>query len=268
MRMRGRAPAAVVAAALVAGGAMGSAPVGLAALAAAAVAPGDAPGACAITDAELVWGFKESFRAYISGSIANGEWEALDGARYETPVFTFAGGAGTAEEASGEAEIAFAGAMRFTGHDGVLDTLIANPRIVVTGPGNASLVADVTGTRQDFEEVEAFDVRFVELDLAAAEAALRQAGQVTLTGIPAQLTEEGADAFGTYPAGEPFDAVDVSYALADDCAVAPGVDRAALDPAVIIALAGTGLLAVVGVIAAVATRPRRGVDSTPAQSAP
>lgn len=262
MRMRGRASAAVVAAALVAGGAMGSAPV------ASAAAAGDAPDACAITDAELVWGFKESFRAYISGSIANGEWEALDGASYETPVFTFAGGAGTAEEASGEAEIAFAGAMRFTGHDGVLDTLIANPRIVVTGPGNASLVADVTGTRQDFEEVEAFDVRFVELDLAAAEAALRRAGQVTLTGIPAQLTEEGADAFGTYPAGEPFDAVDVSYALADDCAVAPGVDRAGLDPAVIIALAGTGLLAVVGVIAGVATRPRRGADTTPAQSAP
>ena len=253
--MRGGAFAAFVAsAALTAGGA-----VGVAAPASAAAAPGAAgpDSACAITDATLVWGFKESFRAYISGSIANGEWEALDGASYETPVFTFADGGGAADAASGSADIAFPGALRFTGHDGVLDTLFANPRVVITGPGEASLVADITGTRQDFEEVEAFAVRFAELDLAEAESATREAGQVTVTSIPATLTKEGADAFGTYPAGEPFDPVTLTYALDEACTVAPGVDRPSLDPAVIIALAGTAYLALVGAVATFALSRRR-----------
>lgn len=253
--MRGRRFAALVAsAALTAGGV-----VGLAAPATAAAASGAAGAdpACAITDATLVWGFKESFRAYISGSIANGEWEALDGASYETPVFTFADGEGSADAATGAADVAFPGALRFTGHDGVLDTLIANPRVVITGPGVASLVADVTGTRQDFEEVEAFGVRFAELELTGAESAAREAGQVTVTSIPATLTEEGADAFGTYPAGEPFDPVTLTYALDEACTVAPGVDRPGLDPAVIIALAGTAYLALVGAVATFALSRRR-----------
>src|SRR5690606_23738697 len=42
---------------------------------------------CTVTDAELVWGYKESFRSYISGSIAHGEWTVADGAAYETPNF-------------------------------------------------------------------------------------------------------------------------------------------------------------------------------------
>ena len=41
-----------------------------------------APG-CDVVSASLEWGFKESFRGYIDGSIANGEWTVAEGAAYE-----------------------------------------------------------------------------------------------------------------------------------------------------------------------------------------
>ncbi|HEV8012740.1 MAG TPA: HtaA domain-containing protein, partial [Pontimonas sp.] len=31
--------------------------------------------ACQVEDVSITWGFKESFRSYISSSIANGSWE-------------------------------------------------------------------------------------------------------------------------------------------------------------------------------------------------
>ena len=45
-------------------------------------------------DATLTWGFKESFRAYIDGDIANGEWTTSGGATYETPEFSWSDGTG------------------------------------------------------------------------------------------------------------------------------------------------------------------------------
>ncbi len=83
--------------------------------------------ACEISDATMTWGVRESFRSYISGSIANGSWEATDGASYETPNFIFSGGSGTAEQ--GQAEVNFKGKIHFTGHEGVLDLTLANPKV-------------------------------------------------------------------------------------------------------------------------------------------
>lgn len=176
---------------------------------------------CVVTDAQLDWGFKESFRAYVSGSIARGGWEVLDGAEYAVPLFTFGGGTGAVNPAARTGEIAFAGAIRFTGHEGILDTLIANPRIVFTSSTTAELIADLTGTRQDFEEVEARDVRFLELNLAGATSGSRENGTVTITGIPTTLTVAGAEAFGTYPAGEEFDPITLAYSIPSDCAASP-----------------------------------------------
>lgn len=264
MTVRGRAFAAFVAsAALTAGGAL---LVGAPSTAAAAPAPTAAGAECVVTDATLVWGFKESFRAYISGSIARGEWEALEGATYETPVFTFTGGTGALAPDADAGEVGFPGAMRFTGHDGILDTLIANPRIVVTGAATADLVADVTGTRQeDFSEVEALGIPFVELDLAAAESVATVEGVVTLTGVPAVLTSAGADAFGTYPAGETFDAVTLTYPLAEGCDVALGeaTDDAGAGGATV-----TTIVAVVGVLLAAAVAVGVMVFRPRGQSAP
>jgi len=168
--------------------------------------------ACTVVDGSLTWGFKESFRSYISGSIARGEWEVLDGATYETPTFGWSGGTGAYDPATATGEAAFAGGIRFTGHGGLLDTTVENPTLVLTSATTAQLRVDVSGVAM--EDAVAGDdtvhsqsqVALVDIDLSAAAVA-EDGDRVTITAIdaPTAITPEGFEAFGNYPAGTPFD---------------------------------------------------------------
>ncbi|MFT4030496.1 MAG: HtaA domain-containing protein [Protaetiibacter sp.] len=169
---------------------------------------------CTVSDASLAWGFKESFRAYIDGSIANGEWTTDGEVSYATPVFTWAGGTGGAGE-DGALDVQFSGSVRFTGHGGVLDTTIANPRVVVDGD-RAVLLLDVTGTTQEGDAVSAAAVEFAELGLADVTSSV-DGDVVSWTEVPAALTEAGASAFGTYPAGEALDPITLTATVSGDC---------------------------------------------------
>ncbi|GAA5154913.1 hypothetical protein GCM10025768_26930 [Microbacterium pseudoresistens] len=199
--------------------------LGLGALAAAAIAP-LAPAApaqaadgtvCTVSDGTLTWGFKESFRSYISGSIANGSWEAMDGATYETPVFTWSGAHGEID-AAGHGEISFTGSVLFTGHGGLLQTTIAEPVLVLDDAG-AHLSLDITGVSMDdalaggevTPEVRE-GVPFAALELPALDWA---APQIAAVDIPATVTAEGFEAFGSYEAGTPLDPI--SIALTSTC---------------------------------------------------
>jgi hypothetical protein len=168
---------------------------------------------CQVTDASITWGFKESFRSYISGSIANGKWEVADGATYSVPDFGFTDGTGSFDGTAGT--IAFEGSIEFTGHDGILDTTVANPTIRIDGD-TAILSLDVAGTTQEGEEVSAKAVEFVTLDLAAADRSTTD-GVTTITAAPASLTAAGSAAFGTYETGEEFDPVDLTFTTPADC---------------------------------------------------
>jgi len=170
---------------------------------------------CTVSDAKLVWGFKESFRAYIDGSIANGEWTTEGGVSYATPSFTWTGGTGGAD-ADGALDVQYAGSVRFTGHGGVLDTTIANPRVVIDGD-RAVLLLDVTGTTQAGEAVSQTAVEFAELDLAGVEGTT-DGDTVTWSDVPATLTAAGAAAFGTYPEGEALDPVTITATVESGCA--------------------------------------------------
>ena len=222
-------------------------------------------GACELRDAELAWGFSESFRAYVSGSIANGEWQVLDGAAYETPAFRFTG-SGAVEPASGEGEIAFGGTVRFVGHGGILDTTLADPRLVMLDDRTAQLVLDVTGTTQAGVAVAAEGVVFADVDLSAATRTAEQ-GQLVITGAPATLTATGAEAFGTYPPGEALGPITITAALADDCGAvaiaetgAAAPSSAAGDVPVWVGVLIAALLAIVAaLVAAVVTLRRRAV---------
>lgn len=172
---------------------------------------------CAVQDARLEWGFKESFRAYVSGSIASGEWQAAEGATYATPSFTFGEGSGVLVSGSAQGELLFAGSIRFTGHGGILDTTVSTPRVALTDAASGRLVLDVVGTTQAGEEVAAVAVEFAALDLAAATRAVED-GVLSIGGISATLTESGAAAFGTYPAGEPLDPITIVAPLDAACA--------------------------------------------------
>ncbi|TBN57602.1 hypothetical protein EYE40_09505 [Glaciihabitans arcticus] len=174
---------------------------------------------CDVQDAAITWGFKESFRSYISGSIANGEWTVADGATYAVPNFGFADGTGIYNAGSGGGLVTFEGSIRFTGHDGLLDTTVSNPQFKLISASSAVLLLDISGETQDGATVDAAGVEFVTLDLAAATVT-NENGIVTITDAPTELTTAGSDAFGTYDAGEPFDALTVSFSTPADCAVA------------------------------------------------
>lgn len=159
-----------------------------------------------VSDGTLDWGVKESFRSYIVSPVANGEIEVVDGAAENSDgSFRFAGGSGTVGD--GTAELSFSGTVHFTGHDGALDVTISNPGVAIDG-ANASLIADVSSLGQDGEPAEFPDVVLADLDLSGASVEPDADGVVSVSGIPATLSDAGAPAFGGfYDAGEALDPV-------------------------------------------------------------
>jgi hypothetical protein len=237
---------------------------------------------CTVADATMTWGFKESFRSYISGSIAKGSWTAADGATYATPSFGWSGGAGTTD-ASGVGTIGWTGSVWFTGHGGILDTTIADPAIEITGPTSAVLHLDVRGTTQDGAAIDEQDVPFATLDLAAHPVD-PTAGTVEVDAAAATLTQEGATAFGTYPAGTALDPVSASVPVTcTDPTPTPSVTpvpaaaahtstaspvAASADPGsdgvgTALGIGAAALAAAAGATALVVVRRRRAADPSP-----
>jgi len=171
-------------------------------------------GGCFVEAASLDWGFKESFRTYLEG-IAAGGWELTD-VTYAYPEFAWSTGEGAVDADTLTGLVAYGGAIRFTGHQGALDTTLSNARVELAGD-TGYLVFDVSGTTQDGAAVTAAGVRLAEF--AVPDLAIGPEGLV-LDALPATLTEAGAAAFGTYEAGEALDPVSAVLPVADDCAVA------------------------------------------------
>ncbi len=219
---------------------------------------------CTVEGATISWGFKESFRSYISGTIANGEWTVDGGATYETPLFGWSDGSGSYDAETAEGLVAFPGSITFTGHGGILNTTVSNPQLQFIDETTAILLLDVSGTTQEGEPVDLKGVEFVELSL---DGAVTLADDVlTLKDAPAVLLAEGAAAFGTYETGEPFDALSAELPLDPGCAevVAPEETPIADEPTGTDAptlwwawlIAGLALLAVIAAIIVVILRRR------------
>jgi hypothetical protein len=216
---------------------------------------------CTVEAASLDWGFKESFRAYISGAIAQGQWTVAHGATYETPLFSWTADDGSYDSATGEGIVAFPGSVTFTGHDGLLLTTVSGLELVFLDASTAIIVADITGMTMEGDAVDAQNVEFVEL---ALDGALTRVGdRVVIAEAAATLTAEGAAAFGTYPAGESFDPVSAELALTPACdELIP--EEAGLAPAPTSSSSGWGWLVAVlvalivaGILTAVVIRRRR-----------
>lgn len=175
-------------------------------------------GACGVTDVAIAWGFKESFRSYISGAIALGTWSTTGDVGYDIPRFTFTGGEGFLAPDRSEGEVGFVGELVFTGHGGILRTSLENPRLVLTAPREATLVVDVTGDTMDGVGVSAADVDFVSVRWSGADEVLNpEAGTWEISQAEVTLNVAGANAFGTYVAGEIFDPMEISITVAPDC---------------------------------------------------
>lgn len=185
----------------------------------------ETPAGCTVESASLTWGFKESFRSYISGTIANGDWTLADGATYATPAFTWPTGTGvfSVEDWTGLVELP--GSIAFTGHGGLLSTTVKDPQLLVVDASTAYLLLDVSGvTMEDAmagvdETATAEDVSFVLLDLAGGTVEVSEDGtQVTATDVPATITSEGFATFPNYEAGTAFDPVSFQITTAAECA--------------------------------------------------
>lgn len=167
-------------------------------------------GSCAVTEGTLTWGVKESFRAYISGSIANGSWEVSDGAEYEIPSFVWSNPTGEIDPETGTGSVSFTGTVHFTGHDGVLDLTLANPTIEFEGDGTAALLLDARST--DMEgEVAVDEVQEWVGAITAPQTFDVVDDQLELSEMPASLTNSGAGAFaGFYEADTELDPINLS----------------------------------------------------------
>lgn len=196
-----------------------------------------APG-CDVASASLTWGFKESFRAYIDGSIANGEWTVADGATYATPSFGFPDGTGLIAGLPLAGQLDFPGSVRFTGHGGILDTTIANPVLVFRDAGDALLLLDVSGPTMEGDQVSVTATPFAAVDLSGQDLTPVD-GVVTITEAPTTLTADGETAFPNYAAGTEFDPISATIPVSDCVFDAPpagdtaGDGTAWLYPAVI-----------------------------------
>ncbi|WP_432082438.1 HtaA domain-containing protein [Streptomyces sp. WAC 04229] len=159
----------------------------------------------AIKDGAVDWGVRRTFREYVTGDIADGEWTLSAGAQDGGALFRFPGGRGTFED--GGLTAAFEGAVRFTGAHG-LDLRLSAVRATVED-GRGTLYADVTGP--DVKDRKVPLVTFTAKDLKAT------GGLVKVTEAPAKLTARGAEAFGgMYQAGTAMDPLSLAVALTAD----------------------------------------------------
>ncbi|WP_197020503.1 HtaA domain-containing protein, partial [Microbacterium sp. Cr-K32] len=171
-------------------------------------------GVCTVEGATLKWGYKESFRTYIEG-IAKGGWTLTDVA-YQYPDYVWENGTGSFDDKTLAGLVTYGGSITFTGHDGALNTTLANAAVELAGD-KGYLVFDVTGTTQGGESVDQQGVRLAEF--ALGDAAVVD-GVLTLNAVPTTLTEAGASAFGTYAAGEQLDPVTAVIPVGAACGVA------------------------------------------------
>ncbi|MGA0210383.1 MAG: HtaA domain-containing protein [Pontimonas sp.] len=189
------------------------------------VVPAAAPeGACEVREVTITWGFKESFRSYISGAIAQGSWDTSGDVGYSLPEFTFTGGEGYVTPDRTNADVSFDGELVFSGHEGILETTLANPRLTVVDTRSAVLFVDVTGDTMDEVSVSETDVPFARVVWGSSdEAVVATSGLWEIRGAEVVLTEEGSAAFGTYPAGEVMDPMSASFGVNEGCLQGTGV---------------------------------------------
>uniref|UniRef100_A0AAU3H059 HtaA domain-containing protein n=1 Tax=Streptomyces sp. NBC_01401 TaxID=2903854 RepID=A0AAU3H059_9ACTN len=173
-----------------------------------------------LVDGTLDWGVKESFRSYVTGPIANGKVETTGGATASDAGYRFPDATGSfdADEQSLDAE--FDGKVRFLGHkEGdayTLDLSLTGLEVKVEN-GSGTLVADVTSKDRETKKVTTYDdLALADLKLPSGELAAED-GVVTLSEVPATLTEDGTKAFGgMYTRGTELDALTLAVALDED----------------------------------------------------
>ncbi|GAA2312418.1 HtaA domain-containing protein [Streptomyces kunmingensis] len=163
-----------------------------------------------LQDGAVDWGVRRTFREYVTGDIAQGEWKLGDGAQDGGALFRFPDGEGSYDKKKQTLDGEFTGSVHFTGEHG-LDLTLARPTVTVAD-GKGTLRADVTSGKKTTKDTAL--VTFAVRSLAAKD------GLVRVDEAPAVLTASGAEAFGgMYRAGVAMDPVSLAVAVEGDVAL-------------------------------------------------
>ncbi|GGY79307.1 hypothetical protein GCM10010363_70310 [Streptomyces omiyaensis] len=173
----------------------------------------------ALKTAAVDWGVRRTFREYVTGAIAQGQWTLAGGAQDGGALFRFPSGTGRFDPGAGTLDAAFAGSVRFTGTH--VDLTLAGVTVKVAG-GTGTLAADVTSAGKTEKKVPL--VTFPARGLAPKN------GLAVVTEAPATLTEGGARAFGgMYRAGTVMDPVSLAVSV-DAAAALPALPDLGSEP--------------------------------------
>lgn len=170
----------------------------------------------------LDWGVRRTFRDYVTGTIAKGDWQLAGGAADGGAFFRWTPAKGSYDPATGELAAAFTGTVRFRGLQAGdaygLDLSLTNPGVRVTG-GQGTLIADVSGRTVSGTAQQLPSVAVGSFDAAGLNV---DGGLLKAVELPLTLTEDGAKAFGgLYPAGTAMDPLSFAVALDPAAALPP-----------------------------------------------
>lgn len=162
----------------------------------------------AITQGDgLRWGMKLSWRNYTGAGTWSDGVEYLGGADgYLWPFRS-----GSYDPDTHDAELRFGGSVRWTGHGGLLDVTISEPRLILHGD-DARLVAktvsrsESTGELVDYGEVALVSVALRDDALTTGD------GRTSWSDLATNLTATGYKVFsGNYPVGTVMDPISTAY---------------------------------------------------------
>ncbi|MFI1100085.1 HtaA domain-containing protein [Streptomyces melanogenes] len=175
-------------------------------------APAPASASDKVVKAQLSWGLKQSWRAYIAGG---GNTAVSGGATASKDSYGFPLDKGELKADARKVNASFRGNVRFTyAAHGNLDIAFGAVRVEASGAKGA-LYVDVT-TPQGVKR----NVEFASLDLSRADFTARK-DVVRLNAVPAAFTADGAAVFARpgeqspYKAGEAIDPVTVALGLSE-----------------------------------------------------
>lgn len=165
-------------------------------------------GSRGVQSAKAAWGVRQSFRNYIRGTIAKGKWQ-LSGVGDTNNAFQWTGNSGAVNVNKKSGTILFPGTIRFTGHNGILDTQFSNMEIQFAGNSGQLILNvksnDVEGNPHDYGRVVLANLAFSQLDVSEGSVS----GTASTT-----LTAAGAEAFAQfYPTGDALDPISFTAQL-------------------------------------------------------
>ncbi|MDQ1205395.1 HtaA domain-containing protein [Microbacterium sp. SORGH_AS_0862] len=191
-----------------------------------------------IAGATLTWGVKQSFRSYITGPIAKGSISLDRVAQNSEGLFIWSNGVGEYDVADAAGSVDYPGSVHFTGHDGQLDMLLANPRVEVKDAESGVLYLDVTSRALDGTVTSETAVPFASLVLSAPVTTEEAA---TWVNSAATLTEQGAASFaGFYAAGTVLDPVTFTFPVGGEVTPVVGVSSSSVAQGGTLTITGSG----------------------------